>query len=82
MSSFAHLVRYALWSIIEIQYHCFHTHHLNRLVFALETHCVLWAETEFVFIMMQNFGVQLICLRGLQEQKMDLMNRSARAMLY
>lgn len=40
------------------------------------------ADTEFVFIMMQNFGMELVCLKGLQEQKMDLMTRSARAMLY
>jgi hypothetical protein len=40
------------------------------------------ADTEFLFIIMQNFGMELICLKGLQEQKMDLMNRSAHVMLY
>ena len=40
------------------------------------------ADTEFVFSMMQNFGMELVCLKGLKEQKVDLMTRSARAMLY
>jgi hypothetical protein len=78
---FARVVLYMFRSIMAITCHCFHIQPepaglCNGDTLSCE------AETEFAFIMKQNFGIELVCLKGLQEQKMDLRSRSTRPVIY